>query len=267
VTNRSSFLAGALALSLAAGVPACGPPPLSLPAPPQDLTALQQAYASPTGTIDTARLQQTVSDAKAQFAAQHLDALPAVVAAALVRVRQKFFDTDFPTDPLVARKKNRPSLQAVVDAQHTCQGWTTPVGAPDPAANGSLDLTAVIDDTQLQRNIWGNASSCQERVPASGPLAVSVFLSGMVGILLQGPLPADDQQAEALVLLTGQFGTESDVGSGSIDFQIVGPEVQFRHTVSDGYVIVGVGTQAISVRGSNGTFTCDLSGLACMAVP
>jgi len=256
-----------LVLVLALMLPACGDKTLDVPQPPQDLTALADAYAMPTGTIDPTQLQQTVSDAKAQFAASHFDALATLIADMLVGVRERFDDSEFPVDPLSTREKNRPTLQAVVTAQHTCKGWSTPVGPPDATQNGNLELTAVIDDTQLERAIWGTASSCRQRVLTVGTLGVNAFLSGMVSTFLQGPLPADDQQARALVLITGQLGTDSDVVSGTFDFQIVGTSVEFRHPVADGFVIVSVSPQAVSVRGNNGSFTCEADGLSCAAGP
>jgi len=258
---RRGLLVAALAF------PACGPSPIVLPQPPQDLTVLADAYASPTGTIDPAQLQQTVSDAKARFAASHLDVVATLIADTLVVVRQRFDDSEFPFDPLSTREKNRPSLKAVVTAQHTCKGWSDPAGPPDAAQNGSLDLTALVDDTQLQRTVFGTASSCQQRVLTVGTLGVNAFLSGDVSIFLEGPLPADDQQARALVLVTGQIGTDSNVASGTFDFQSVGPAVEFREQVADGFVIVSIGPQAISVRGNNGSFTCDAQGLSCVAGP
>jgi hypothetical protein len=247
-----------------AALSACGPSPLTLPQPPADLTALQQAYASPTGTVDTAALQQTVTDAKAQFDSSNLSWLPTFIADELVRIRHRFDITGFPTNPTILHQNNRPRLQAVVDAQHTCQGWSQPAGPPDAGANGSIDLTVVVDDTQLQRGLFGTATSCQERVQPVSLLAVNGFFSGTVNILLQGALPEADQDAQALVQVSGDIGTEGNVTNGSVDFQIVGNTVQFRHTVSDGFVIVSVGPSAISVRGTNGTFTCDVNGLTCL---
>jgi hypothetical protein len=258
---------GLVGAACAAIVPACGAQPLVLPQPPQDLTSLAQAYASPTGTVDAAHLQQVVADAQARFYGSNLDWLPPLVSDELVRLRRRFDDQSFPFDPLSTHQKNRPALQAVITADHTCQGWTDTPGPPDQAANGSLDLTAVIDDSQLRRGIWGNGVSCQERVQALNRVGVNTFLSGTVGVLLQGPLPADDQKTLALVQVSGQIGTDAQVTSGTFDFAIVGPNVEFRYPVSDGDVIVSIGTLAISVRGKNGTFTCDLSGQSCSAQP
>jgi len=92
---------------------------------------------------------------------------------------------------------------------------------------------------------------------------VNGFFAGSIGILLQGPLPANDQQAQALVRITGQIGADAGTTSGSFDFVIAGPSVAFRYPVSDGDVIVSIGKESVSARGSNGAFTCDLTGLDC----
>jgi hypothetical protein len=254
----------ALAIAAAAALmPACGAPPLVLPQPPQDLTALAQAYASPSGTVDTAHLQQVVTDAEARLHGSDLDWLPVLVSRALVRVRLRFDDNGLPSDPTQTLRKNRPAMQAVVNVQHICQGWTAPPGPPDQAANGRLDLTAVVDDSQLQSGVWGDSTSCQEQVQALDLVSVNAFVSGSVGVLLEGPLPENDEQARALVQVSGQIGTDGHVANGSFDFVIVGAAVGFRYPVSDGDLIVLVGPESVSVHGSNGAFTCDLSGVTC----
>jgi hypothetical protein len=262
--ERHNLIAALASVVLAGGL-ACGASPLTLPQPPQSLTALADAYANPTGTVNQAQLQQTVTDAEAQFSSSGLDWLPQLIDENLVRVRERFDQNVLPTNPLIARQQNRPSIQAVVNVQHVCQGWGS--SAPAAGSNGDLSLTAVVEDTQLTRGVFGSATSCMETVQATNNVAVNAFVSGELNTLLQGSLPATDQDVFALVQISGQIGTQNNVTSGSVDFQIVGTQVEFRHTVSDGFVIVSIGPTSVSVRGSNGTFTCDLTGTTCSPSP
>lgn len=259
------LLLAALALLPGLGAGGCGPGPLTLPQPPQDLTALAAAYASPTGTVDVDRLQQIVTDAQARLYTSDLAWLAPLVTTALVREWRRFEDLGFPTDPLTRRKENRPFLQAVVTAQHTCQGWGTAGTVASATGSGDIDVTAVVDDTQLLRALWGTATACQEQVTALNLVTVNAYLDGSLAIALQGPLPQNEQEARALVQFSGQMGTEQGVAGTSFDFVLDGRTVSFRYPVSDGDVVVSVGPEAVGVRGSNGSFSCDLAGLSCAA--
>jgi hypothetical protein len=267
MTTGSFCRAAVFAAALCVGALACGAPPLNLPQPPQDLTALAASYQSPTGTVNTANLQQIVSNAQAQVASSNLTWLPTEVANLLTRVWLRFDENGYPTDPSVQHEEHRAFLKAAVDANRTCAGWAVPAGPADPAANGSIVLTATVNNTELQRNIWGTATSCQDRVQATNNVAVNGFLSASVGMLLQGPLPKTDADTQALVAIQGQVGTQGNVADVSLDFVIVGNQVEIKQQVADGYVIVTVGPQSIGVRGANGSFACSLATGTCGSSP
>jgi hypothetical protein len=261
--ERSHLAPGLALLLLGAAVPACGSSPLVIPQPPQDLTATAQVYETPTGTIDPAHLDQLIADAQAQAASMDLDWLPTFIIDALTRVRARLDDAGLPLDPAITHKKNRPVLEAVAVVQHTCSGWP---GVTAPAADSGqndIDLTAVVQNTELQRAIWGSATSCHAVVQPTAGVSVNGFIDGTVSLLAQGPLPATDAAAQVLVAVSGQIGTENNIATASFDFRIVGTQVEFRHPVADGDVIVSVGPQGFSVRGSNGSYACDTVTLVC----
>lgn len=247
---------GVVAAAAAAGAIGCGEGDLALPAPPQDLTSTVQAYEMPTGTVDFAHLQQTVADVEAELEARQLAWLPAVVADALVRLRERFDAGGYPIDPATRHHEHRPRLDAVVELRRTC------------SASGTIDLTAVLDDTQLGAAIWGTASACTASVqPVAALPAVQGFVDGSLSFFLQGALPETSDDAQVVVAISGRVGTGGNVpppsSNQSFDFRISGRQVETRHTVADGYVIVSVGVGTISVRGTNGSAACDVAAQAC----
>jgi hypothetical protein len=229
----------------------CAPGPVSIPQPPQDVTAIAAVYATPTGTADPARLQQAAADAQARLANSRLDRVAPAIGDLLSSLRHRFEQSNYPVDPAEAPERHRPTLDAVISANRPC------------SAGGAIDLTAVVQDSELQRAIWGTANACQEI--AVGPADAGLLIDGTVALGLQGPLPTSSDTAEVLVVITGQVGPPGRTAAGSVDFRIVGSTLEVRHAVDDGDVIVGVSASGITVRGKNGTFTCDLSGSGCIA--
>jgi hypothetical protein len=275
--------ARALALAVATATAACTQGTITLPQPPQDITDVVQAYAMPTGTVDPATLQSIAAGAQAEVQSRNLDWLPLLVTRSLETVQDRLNASEFPDNPGILAHPRRPRLEAVANVQTNCLGWgvaTTDGGAavgpdggatdagatsPDGGANGSVNLTAVVSDTNLQRNVWGTASACKAQISVSDRLGLSVnaFLDGSIGVFLQGAVPDNDQDAQFVAVLNGQFGTESNIASTTIDFRVVNSTIEYRHPVSDGFVIVAVGTQTVTIRAANGTFVCDFAGLTC----
>jgi hypothetical protein len=273
----------ALAVATATATAACTQGTLTLPQPPQDITDVVQAYAMPTGTVDPATVQSIASGAQAELESRNLDWLPLLVTRSLESVTGRFNASVFPTNPNVLGPNRRPRLEAFANVQANCLGWGVPTtdggaavgpdggtvdagaASPDAGANGSVELTAVVSDTQLQRNVFGTASSCMSQLSVSDRVGLSVnaFLNGSVGVFLQGSLPASDQDAQFVAVFNGQLGTENNIANASVDFRVVNSTVEFRHQVSDGFVIVAIGTQTVTIRAANGTFVCDFSGLNC----
>ena len=211
MTLKSSTLVLIAAAAGAATTAACSDNDLVLPQPPQDLTATVQAYETPTGTIDFAHLEQVAADARADLASRNLDWLPGLVSDALVAVRRRFDDGGYPVNPSIPRKQNRAKVDAVVQVQHLCGGWT---GQP----TGNVDLTAVISDTELEHAVWGNAANCQARVDVDTSLGLNVvptvngFFDGTVAVFLEGSLPETDRQGQLVVAVSGEIGVQDHTG-------------------------------------------------------
>jgi hypothetical protein len=220
-----------VSLACVVSMAACGTSDLDVPQPPQDLTATAQVYTAPTGTVDPAQVQQIVADAQARVASSRLDTVAPVVRDALAGLRRRLDASNLPSDPAETPKRRHPDLRAVITAHRACEG------------GGSIDLTLVIENSRLQRAIWGTANAC-------GPL------NGSVSLFLQRALPEQAQDAAALVMLSGSEGVAGD-------FAVQGQAVAVRRAVADGEVIVAVGTDGVSVRGQNGTVTCALTATSC----
>jgi hypothetical protein len=255
---------------LTAAVGACGPDPVDLPSPPleAETAAVAVVYDAPTGTINTERLAQLLAEIQARLDDLELDWLPDQIGEALTRLRRRFDEAAFPVDPAAAEDADRADLRAVVYLTRICSGWAEAPGPPNLAENGSLELTAVVDEGRLRPEIWGIATACRTRIhPLDDQgvpgLALNALLNGTLIALLYGPLPREVGEAEFLFRFQGEIGPPEKVRALSFDFRIVGANVEFRHGVADGDIVVGVGIGIFTLRGRNGTFTCDLALQSC----
>lgn len=251
---------------------ACGPD-VDYPTPPlsEETKAIVATYEQPTGTLDVARLEQLAEDVKARVDALGVDWLPVLMSDALVRLRQRFDAGGLPEDPGARADSGRAEIKAVIALSRVCSGWSDPPGAPDAAENGSIEMTAIVDETRLQRELWGTASDCRQRLqrtatstPSGGlGVAVNAQLDGTWIIYLDGPLPTQGRDAKYFMSFAGELGLEGRVRPLAFDFRLVDGQVQFRHPVDDGDLIVGVGLGSFSLRGQNATYQCDLAKLYC----
>ena len=258
-------MASVLALSVAPA--GCGPGDLTVPAPPADIAQLVAAYENPTATIDPHHVEQVLADAQAREKALHLDWLPPLLAELLERVRDRLSTGGLPIDPAARHRTDRPIIQAVVQLQRTCVGWMDPPGPPAPAQNGTFDLTAVVDQGRLLPTIFGTATNCMAHVPVPGPVAVNAELDGSVALYLYAALPTTLSQAGFLFRLMGSARGQNDAvaASGELDFRLIDGQLEFRLPERDGDAIVGIGGSAgaLSLRGANGTFVCNVTHAVC----
>lgn len=153
--------AGGLALlALASG---CGD--MELP-PPPDMSELVQAYSEPSGDLDPSiavdfgkRLVDTL--------VENRNSAPIEVAGALVGNLQDLgggeaTDGEVPADAGAGAQEvngSRIDIAAIARVHRICRGW----GAEplNEAENGSLDLTATLDQRGLIPTIWGSANNCR----------------------------------------------------------------------------------------------------------
>jgi hypothetical protein len=256
----------------AATASACAPSEIVLPDPPvtDETEQVISAYQSPTGTIDFAHIDMQLDRAEARLDELHLSWLPDLVADVLVSLEERLSDGELPTDPSRAPDSADPKISAAVRVHHVCKGWTEPAGPVDEAANGSIDLTAVVGGSQLRRDLWGVATNCHSLVDPPGDTPPQMaFLDGTLIILLEGPLPKRLGDVNMVFLLNGRLDTSeaptvaNESRTASRDFRISDGELEFRMSVDDGDIIVTVGATSFTLRGRNGTFTCDLTTRSC----
>lgn len=263
-----------LGLAVAAAAAACAPSPIALPDAPHkaQMDTIAAVYESPTGTIDVAQIQTTLDAVDARLAEMHLDWLPDLVAEALMGITRRLSDADEPTDPDAGIQTDHVIIDAVIDLNRVCRGWSDPPGPPDAAANGTVHLTAVIDEGILRPDVWGSASACRTRLdPIDGASAlivmpsvdVNLSVDGSLDIRLYGPLPRSVGEAKFLLLFSGRLGADDLTTDASFDFRVLDGHFDFRLAVSDGDIIVGVDATSISLRASNATFVCDLASRSC----
>ena len=154
-------------------------------------------------------------------------------------------------------------MRGSVVVDRVCRGWDDTSTTPDAATNGSIQLTAVVDGSRLQRTVWGTASACRGRVDVANAATVHAFLDGTLAVYLEGPLPTSVTDADFIVGWSGTLGTEQAQTMMSFDFRIVYPQIEVRIPVADGDIIGSIGADGVSLRGSNGTFGCSLETFTC----
>jgi len=249
---------------------------VALPDPPREaqVAMIAAIYENPTGTIDVANLESRIDDIQARIAELRPDWLPPLVAEGLEQLAKRLGDANLSSDTDAgAETSKRTVINAVATMKRICRGWSDTPGAPDEAANGSIDLTAVIADSDLRQDLWGGATACKTRLDpldnVTGGLtitpspSVNLSLEATLDVRLYGPLPRAVGDAKFLLIFSGRLGTDERTADASFDFRVLDGQLAFRYAVSDGDVIVEVRATSISVRGSNGTFTCDLASRSC----
>ena len=252
-------------LVVAAG---CGPDPVVLPTPPMEteMAALVAAYESPTGTFDTTKAEDTLMRAQSRLEELQLDWLPELMSDVLARVDSRLDESGLSDDPatLTDTDPDRPIIDAYATVHRICRGWVDSAGQPDEASNGSIEITAVVEDGFLSRDVWGTATNCHARMSPVGNVAIDGFLDGTVILHLEGALTQDVSQARFLFYLTGSMGVASKMASGSFDFRFIEGKIEYRLQQPDGGdIVVIIGVTTLGVRASNGTFTCDLVTRTC----
>ena len=266
----SRLIAPGLAVVL--GAAGCAPPALTLPESPNkaEVDAVAAVYDAPTGTIDVANIRQTLDAVDARLTELHLDWLPDLVAEALIRITKRLTDAEEPTDPSVPTPKDHVIISAVIVLERACRGWSDTAEPPDPA-NGTIDLTAVIEEGKLRPDLWGAAHACRTRLDPLDASALTVMPStalnlsvdGSLDVRLYGPLHRSVGEAKFLLLFSGRLGADDLTADVSFDFRVLDGHFDFRLAVSDGDIIVELGATSISLRASNATFVCDLASRSC----
>jgi hypothetical protein len=240
---------------------------LDIPTPPMqaETQAIAADYEMPSGTVDIAQVQSTLDAINLKLPDLNLDWIPNFAADLLSSINHRLDQSGLPDNPDASTETHHFVLSAVVDVHRICEGFDDPPGPVD-AANGSIQATAVVDDGRLQPEVWGIATGCKTSLALFGnpTLNGNATLDGTVIIYLLGPLPTSISNARFLFTFNGQIGIGNQTGSSTIDFRVFDGRLDFRIPVSDGNVVVEVGTDSsVTLRAANGTFVCDLSALSC----
>jgi hypothetical protein len=269
---RSTFscaLASPALACVAAALAGCGPDPLPLP-PAPDLNALVTKYQAPTGTIDPQNLGQVMAAGQARLGQLQLDWLPDLLAQLMTQLRAQLDDSGVPNDPSAAPNLGHPGIDATISLTRTCPGWDDPPGAANAQENGTLSLTAVIQNRTFRRTLAGAATSCRARIQPTNQIAVATggdlkgFVDGSIAIYFYGPVPKTVAETHALVQISGQVGTMSGGNaSGEFDFVIDYPHVEVSLDRPDGNVILEVGLDGVTIRAANATYQCDAALQTC----
>jgi len=270
--KRCATAAGTLGVLLSGVAAGCNED-VVLPTPPMaDETArLVALYEMPTAVLDTSNIEQARADAQARLDELNLAWLPDLVSQVLTRLRQRLDDSGLPQDPAETPDPRFAQLTAVVEVDRICAGWEDPAGPPDASANGSINVTGIVDTGRINPEIWGTATACKARFPpatsssALTPITPSVLeatLDGTLIIYLLGPPPRTGTDARFLLTFTGMLGTDDQVRSASFDFEVHDTSIKFRVPAGGGDAIVTVGT-TLGIQGANAGFACDLTQLTC----
>jgi hypothetical protein len=256
------------ALVGAAVIAGCGPDPVVLPTPPMkaEMAALVAAYDSPTGTFDTTRAEDTLMRAQARLDELQLDWVPELMSEVLARVDSRLDQNGLSGDPatLTDTDPDRPIIDAYATVHRVCKGWVDTAGQPDEANNGSIEITAVVDDGFLSRDAWGTATNCHARMLPAGRAAFDGYLDGTVILHLEGALTQDVSQARFLFYLTGSMGVANRMASGSFDFRFTEGKIEYRlQQPSGGDIVIIVGVTTLGVRDRTGMYSCDLVTRTC----
>ena len=267
--RKNGLCSACLALALVITTSSCQDE-VEIPTSPEaeETDAIVLVYETPTGSLDTTMLQETADAARARIDELDIGWMPRLISGALTRLRQRFDAGGMPADPTASTDSDRADMTAVIDLTHVCKGWDDPLAPPNMTENGSVQLTAIVEKSRLQRQLWGTASACRwmpdpVEVTELDPL-VQAFVDGTLILYLYGPLPEEWIDADFLLRFTGQLGRQDQVRERDFDFRFVDGVIELRHPVDDGEIIVGVGLTTLTLRGSNATVTCDLITRSCI---
>jgi hypothetical protein len=255
-----------MAVALSALAAACDDD-VELPAAPE-VDGIEAAYQAPTGSLAPEQLACAAADAVEQYQGQHLAQLRLAMTDALADLRQRLIDVGLPVGDEDEQGDEEARRRGWLRLQRTCRGWDPAATAVDPTANGTITLTAVVDDSKLARVLWGVASGCRERVQV-GNAAAELFFDGTLVVVLDRGLPESADQTRFIFQLQGQAGVGQARGMADVDFRATFPAgreanpaaqqssllIELRLPRPDGDVIAGIGSDGVTLRARNGTFT------------
>lgn len=237
---------------------------VDVPDPPIAVQDIVSEYASPSGTLESNGVAEVIAEALRRQELLDASGVATLVDEALTSLYERFEESDLPTST-EQTLPDLPDLKGVVRLTQTCRGWDPADTTPDAESNGTLHLTATLENGRLQPVVWGPLRGCRARVPLPEDLEreVNGFVDGDAWVYLNEGLPRDVTEADFVLGFDGTLGGERLQADLDFDFRFVFPQVELRVPVSDGSVIASVGLRGIGVRAANGTFACTVEPPDC----
>jgi hypothetical protein len=261
-----------LPLILLPALVACGDIVVEKPTPPTNLSALQRSYDEPSAPVNATTALEAFENYGAfgeivgeaglhDFIEDLLDGTAEGIGE----------DDDEEQDGALRVREEGLSFggNGYAEIERICDGWDT---AADPGRmNATLTFSPDDDNVvKIDPIIWGAFHDCRYTASESGE---RIFLpeSTSINVHHGGALSFENGFGEGTVLLelVGGF----DLGDRTIE-----PDIDFRFGIGDGdfqykletsqgdLVAQGSVTRPESLRGSNGTFTCDITEGTCTNV-
>lgn len=228
---------------------------------PPDITALVQAYETPTGAVEGEDVPCLGQAAITRIQSQQLGPLRDVLAGALETLRVRLEASDFPVDTSPPSDQDTPRLRGVVRVESICRGWDPQSTTPDQQRNGVIVLNALIEGG-LRPVIWGQATNCQARAQV-GNTQVNVFLNTSLVLFLYRGLRSGGETT-FLVKMQGEVGNETSRQPVDVDFRASTGSLDLRLPSRAGDIIASVGNDGqVVVRTRDGNFDFDPATTTC----
>jgi hypothetical protein len=249
-------------LALLLPLAGCGPDSVTIPQVP-DLQSAIALFDGPTGTVPIEAASTQVQEAGRRLDALESSRIGDLLADTLAALRKRLQDNRIAPSPDTPKDPDKPEVDGYLRVHRICKGWNDASTAPD-AANGTLDLLAVVRDRELQRAHNLTASACKGRVPVAQTQAfVHAFVDGTLVLGILGELPQTAEETRAVVQMNGTLGTEAGTIRLDTAFRLLDGRIELALPVSDGQIVVTRDPNGFQMRGKNGTFICSIESGTC----
>jgi hypothetical protein len=212
-----------------------------VPVPP-DMSALVEAYRTPTAPLDQATLDALVEPLRLKLdVTRELDDLDYISEEVVDPAVDAAGEEGGDSSPFGLR------AEGFARIHHVCRGPDRD-SPPDPAANGFLELVMTFSEEGIEPIVWGLAHAC--RMPVTGR---DVLIDGHVSL----HLPERIFELSARVEVDG-----SELVDGGFDIRFAGG-IELKLDVAAGHVIFFLGGEGPGFRAADGIWACDVVAQRC----